>query len=176
MADEDTPQDTPEQAPEQEANPNSQFETQALAALAENDQKAQVVVTQMMDGTLTESQGQAALKAVRDRDAQIGTIFGQSAGGLNQVQGLLAEMGKAGASEATIKKFQGRVNKLYAGKPDAELAGDLVEEIRTGKPAISTPRTKGGKRRSDDELLLDHSTPMAQVREIRARQRVKEGW
>ncbi len=88
---------------------------------------------------------------------------------------MLEEMGKAGADAATVKKFQRRVNKLYAGEEDTALAGDLVEELRTGKPAITTPRTPGGKRRTDDELLLDRSTPMERVREIRARQRAAGG-
>ena len=174
MADEDTPQEAPE-TPEAEPNPNAAFEKQALDALAQNDLVAKSVVDKMLDGSLTEEEGRTQLKAVRDRDAQIGTVFGQSSGGLGQVQGLLEEMGKAGASEATVKKFQRRVNKLYAGEKDAELAGDLVEELKTGRPAITTPRTPGGKRRTDDELLLDRSTPMERVREIRAKQRAAGG-
>ena len=167
--------ETPKEAPEQEANPTQAYEKQVMDALAQTDQLAQSVVDKMLDGTLTEAEGRAQLKTVRDQATQVGVVYGQQAGGLSQVQGLLVEMQKGGASEATIKKFQKRVDKMYAGKPDADLGGDLVEEIRTGKPAITTPRTPGGKRRTDDELLLDRSTPMERVREIRARQRAAGG-
>ena len=175
MADEDTPQEAPEQAPEQDPNPNQAYEKQVMDALAQTDQLAQAVVDKILTGDLTEQEGKAQPKVVRDQATNAGVIYGQAAGGLQQVQGLLEEMGKAGASEATIKKFQGRVNKLYAGKPDAELAGDLVEELKTGKPAITTPRTPGGKRRTDNELLLDKTTPISMVKEIRRRQRAAGG-
>ena len=171
MAEDETPKD----APEQEANPNQAYEKQVMDALAQTDQLGQDVVDKMLTGDLTEAEGKAQLKTVRDQATQVGVVYGQQAGGLQQVKGLLAEMEKGGASEATIKTFQKRVDKLYAGKPDAALGGDLVEEIRTGKPAITTPRTPGGKRRTDDELLLDHSTPIERVREIRARQRAAGG-
>lgn len=177
MADEDTPQeDTPQEAPEQEANPNQAYEKQVMDALAQTDQLAQAVVDKILTGDLTEQEGKAQLKVVRDQATNAGVVYGQAAGGLQQVKGLLTEMEKGGASEATIQRFQKRVDKLYAGRPDAELGGDLVEEIRTGKPAIATPRTKGGARRTDDELLLDKSTSMERVREIRKRQKAASGF
>ena len=176
MADEDTPQEAPEQAPEQDPNPNQAYEKQVMDALAQTDQLAQAVVDKILTGDLTEQEGKAQPKVVRDQATNAGVIYGQAVGGLQQVQGLLEEMGKAGADASTVKKFQRRVNKLYAGEKDAELAGDLVEEIRTGKPAIATPRTQGGKRLTDNELLLDPSTPMERVREIRKRQKAASGW
>ena len=176
MADEDTPQEAPEQAPEQEANPNQAYEKQVMDALAQTDQLAQAVVDKMMTGDLTEAEGKAQLKVVRDQATQVGVVYGQQAGGLQQVKGLLAEMEKGGASEATVARFQKRVDKVFSGKPDADLGGDLVEELKTGKPAIATPRTKGGTRLTDNELLLDPSTPMERVREIRKRQKAASGW
>ncbi len=174
---EDTPQeDTPQQAPEQEANPTQAYEKQVMDALAQTDQLAQAVVDKILTGDLTEAEGKVQLKTIRDQATNVGVIYGQQAGGLQQVKGLLAEMEKGGASEATITRFQKRVDKVFSGKPDAELGGDLVEEIRTGKPAIATPRTKGGTRLTDDQLLLDPSTPMERVREIRKRQKAASGW
>ena len=175
MADEDTPQGTPEQAPEQEANPNQAYEKQVMDALAQTDQLAQAVVDKILTGDLTEAEGKAQLKVVRDQATQVGVVYGQQAGGLQQVKSLLNEMEKGGASEATIQRFQKRVDKVFAGRPDAELGGDLVEELKTGRPAVTTPRTPGGKRRTDNELLLDKTTPISMVKEIRRRQRAAGG-
>lgn len=171
MADDEAPE-----APEAETNLNSQFETQALAALEANDKQAQAVVTQMMDGTLTQAEGQVQLKAVRDKDAQIGTIYGQAAGGLQQVKGLLAEMEKGGAKAATVARFQRRVDRLFAGKPDTDLGADLAEELKTGVESRKDRVATRGSRRTDNEMLLDPKTPMEKIREIRSRQRKAETW
>ena len=146
---------------------DSDGNTPSQKALDASQRGQEVLGEASRQGQLTLARTQVAEALAEGANKEVGREL------LGRLDALAADQGNDDAA-AVYAEFKGFISSRRAGASQPAPASTAPASRQA--VAKRAPGAVAAQRANDNKRLLDRSTPMSEIREIRARQRKEEGW